>query len=222
MDRQSTWSEGKATVAATSDGDLARRIAGGDEVAFMAAYDAHAAMLFGVSARLLSDREAAAEVVQETYLTLWQRAAQYRPEAGSLRTWLIRIARNRAIDRLRADARRPRLLHASDSFSLDGRPASTVDGRPEPADGPGRDLERRWMQAVVRTAIAEMPADERSVLVLAYDEGLSQSQIATRLALPVGTVKSRTRRAMARLRETLGSIPDLDDGRIREATDGSR
>ena len=67
-----------------------------------------------------------------------------------------------------------------------------------------------------------MPHDERQVLVLAYDEGLSQSQIAARLALPVGTVKSRTRRAMARLRDILGSVPDLVDGGRREAIDGSR
>ena len=89
-------------------------------------------------------------------------------------------------------------------------------------DEPGPSLERRWTQAVVRTAVAGMPADERRVLVLAYGEGLSQSQIAARLALPVGTVKSRTRRAMARLRETLASVHDLVDERMREASDGSR
>jgi RNA polymerase sigma-70 factor (ECF subfamily) len=207
-------------VPAWSDGDLARRIAGGDEAAFMTAYDAHAPMLYGAIARLLSDREAAAEIVQETYLTLWQRAAQYRPEAGSLRTWLMRIARNRALDRLRAEARRPRLVPVPEAVGPGG--GSTADVLVEIDDGPGPGLERRWTQAVVRTAVAGMPADERSVLVLAYDEGLSQSQIATRLALPVGTVKSRTRRAMARLRETLGSVPDLVDGHVREATDGSR
>ena len=206
-----------------ADGDLARQIDAGDEAAFMAVYDAHASLLFGIVTRLLSDREAAADVVQETYLTLWQRAAQFRPEAGSLRTWLMRIARNRALDRLRAEARRPRLVAFAEPAAADGgrtahadQTAVAVDDAPESSN------ERRWVQAVVRTALADMPADERLVLVLAYDEGLSQSQIATRLALPVGTVKSRTRRAMARLREALGSVPDLVDAGLRETTDGPR
>jgi RNA polymerase sigma-70 factor (ECF subfamily) len=188
----------------------------------MVAYDAHASLLYAVVTRLLSDREAASEIIQETYLTLWQRAAQYRPEAGSLRTWLMRIARNRALDRVRADGRRPRLVAVADPLGSDAGPRSHTDTRVQVDDEPGPSLERRWLQAVVRAAVAAMPADEREVLVLAYDEGLSQSQIAARTALPVGTVKSRTRRAMARLRETLGNVPDLVESGMGEATDGSR
>ena len=221
MDRTNPWSDGSRSDA-RSDGDLARLIAGGDEVAFMAAYDAHAALLYGTITRLLSDREAAAEVVQETYLTLWQRAAQYRPEAGSMRTWLMRIARNRALDRLRAEARRPRLVAVPEGVGSDGGPMPGAETSAAVDDEPGPSLERRWTQAVVRTAVAGMPAEERRILVLAYDEGLSQSQIADRLALPLGTVKSRTRRAMARLRATLGSVHDLVDEQMREASDGSR
>jgi RNA polymerase sigma-70 factor (ECF subfamily) len=204
-----------------TDGELARRIAAGDEAAFMAAYDAHARILYALVGRLLSDRGAAEEVVQETYLTLWQRAAQYRPESGSLLTWLMRIARNRAFDRLRAEARRPRLVAVADAAASGGAqpgpdPKVAVD------DEPGPSLERRWTRSVVRTAIAGMPPDERQVLVLAYGHDLSQSQIAARLALPIGTVKSRTRRGMARLREMLGTVPDLVDHGVREARDGSR
>jgi RNA polymerase sigma-70 factor, ECF subfamily len=206
---------------ARSDGELARRIAAGDEAAFMAAYDAHAAVLFAVVTRLLSDREAAAEIVQETFVTLWQRAAQYRPETASLLTWLMRIARNRAFDRLRHEARRPRMVAVSEpSTAFDAPPQA--DLRVAVDDEPGPSLERRWTQAIVRTAVAGMPADEQQVLVLAYDHDLSQSQIAARLALPVGTVKSRTRRGMARLREVLGSVPDLVEHGVREASDGSR
>lgn len=188
----------------------------------MVAYDAHASLLYAVVTRLLSDREAAAEIIQETYLTLWQRAAQYRPEAGSLRTWLMRIARNRALDRLRAEARRPHLVSVTESVRSDGGRMPRQNDRNEAGDEPAPSLERQWIQAVVRTAVAGMPHDERQVLVLAYDEGLSQSQIAARLALPIGTVKSRTRRAMARLRDVLGTVPDLVDGGVREAIDGSR
>ena len=206
---------------ARSDGELARRIAAGDEAAFMAVYDAHATVLFAVVTRLLSDREAAAEIVQETYVTLWQRAAQYRPETASLLTWLMRIARNRAFDRLRHEARRPRLVTVGESSSgFDG--TTPADPAVADEDEPGSSLERRWTQAVVRSAVAGMPDDERQVLVLAYDHDLSQSQIAARLDVPVGTVKSRTRRGMARLREVLGSVPDLVEHGVREASDGSR
>lgn len=204
------------------DAVLAARIAAGDEVAFVAAYDAHAALLFGVVTRFLADREAAAEVVQETYLALWQRAELYRHEAGSLRTWLLRIARNRALDRLRAEARRPRLV-AAERTPTDGvaRPPA-VEARAPAGDEPEASLERRWQQSVVRAAVAAMPEDERAVLVLAYDEELSQSQIASRLGLPIGTVKSRTRRAMARLRELLGGVPDLRVETPSRMSDGSR
>ena len=187
----------------------------------MEVYDAHAAVLFGVTARFLADRETAAEVVQETYLALWQRATLYRAEAGSLRTWLVRVARNRALDRLRAEARRPRLVPLAESAPRSAsseEPAAPVStwGEGEPAES----LERRWTQAVVRAAVSSMPPDERAVLLLAYDADLSQSQIASRLGLPIGTVKSRTRRAMARMREVLGGVPDLRVG--PGSDDGSR
>jgi RNA polymerase sigma-70 factor (ECF subfamily) len=223
VDRTDVMSDAARSMPAWSDGDLARLIAAGDEAAFMTAYDAHASLIYAVVARLLSDREAAAEIIQETYLTLWQRAAQYRTEAGSLRTWLMRIARNRALDRLRAEARRPRLVSAPDGVEADGGALASAEARSTDIDAePGLGVERRWTQAVVRTAVATMPADEREVIVLAYDQGLSQSQIANRLALPVGTVKSRTRRGMHRLRETLGSVPDLVDHGSKGVRDGSR
>jgi RNA polymerase sigma-70 factor (ECF subfamily) len=191
------------------DGELAAMIARGDERAFMAVYDAHAPLLYGVVVRVLGDPDAAADVIQEVFVTLWQRAAGYEADLGSLRTWLARIARNRALDRVRSLRRAPRLVRAQPS-GADGTLGSGPD--PDPAssdDGPGEHVERRWVQAVVRAALAEMPEEERSVLRLAYAAGLSQTEIAAQLALPLGTVKSRTRRGMARLRTILGAVPDL-------------
>jgi RNA polymerase sigma-70 factor (ECF subfamily) len=193
-----------------SDGELAASIATGDQHAFMIVYDAHAPILFGVVARMLGDREVAAEVVQEVFVVLWQRASRYEPDLGSLRTWLMRIARNRALDRLRADARRPTLIRPPDPAQTGGDAVPEAwDQGDEAGEAPGDTAERRWTQAVVRSALAEMPEDERHVLALAYDAGLSQSEIATKLGLPLGTVKSRTRRAMARLRAVLAAVPDL-------------
>jgi RNA polymerase sigma-70 factor (ECF subfamily) len=196
------------------DAALMIQVAGGDEGAFMALYDRHASALFGTAVRFLRDRESAAEVVQDVFVAIWQRAAQYDPRSGSAVGWFIGIARNRSIDRLRADARRPRPVYA---WTADPDAAKVID----PLDRAGRqlggsaegdpavELDRRWTRALVRTALAEMPHDERQAVVLAYDQALSQSEIAERLGIPIGTVKSRTRRALARLRVRLADVPDL-------------
>jgi RNA polymerase sigma-70 factor (ECF subfamily) len=199
------------------DERLLSLVAKGDETAFGALYDRHADALFGTTVRFLRDRESAAEVLQDVFVAIWQRAGQYNPHAGSPFGWLLGIARNRAIDRLRAEARRPRVIHAwtadpeaQDSVDLldwaGRRQGSSTDGDPVV------ELDRRWTRALVRTTLAEMPLEERQVVVLAYDQSLSQSEIADRLGMPIGTVKSRTRRALARLRVRLAEIPDLRPG----------
>lgn len=208
------------------DGELAARIAAGDEVALVEAYDRHGDAIYGSLVRFLRDPESAAEIVQETFLALWQRAETFDRDAGSLLGWLMRIARNRAIDRLRAAARRPRLVMPVSAADPAGSPwrGTPVDPGEHGAgagatssddvDAPEAAALRRWMQAVVRTSVATLPATERDVLVLAYDNELTQAEIADRLDLPIGTVKSRTRRALARLREALSIVPDL----VEEAT----
>lgn len=201
------------------DGRLVARIAAGEEAAFVIAYDRHSSFLFGSVVRFLGDREAAAEVVQDAFVTLWRRARQFDVRSGSLLTWLLAIARHRAIDRHRAEARRP--THDPvrlDSLTPDGGAnlaASSTDVPREliadPATDPGTIASRRWVQAVVRAGIAELPDNERQVIVLGYALDLSQSQIAERLDWPLGTVKSRTRRAMAQLRSRLGTVAELDE-----------
>lgn len=196
------------------DSDLVRRIAEGEEAAFMVAYDRHADTVFGSLVRFLRDREAAAEVVQETYLVLWQRAAQFDATRGSLVAWLLTIARSRALDRLRAESRRPPLVNPGPSQASDdgeGWLAALGAGGAGIADDhdPAAEAERRWVRSVIRVTLADMEEAERSVLLLAYDGGLSQAEIAERLGWPIGTVKSRTRRALARLRARLVLIPEL-------------
>lgn len=183
----------------------------------MTLYDRHADALFGTAVRFLRDRESAAEVLQDVFLAMWQRAAQYDPRSGSAFGWLVGIARNRAIDRLRAEARRPRAVRA---WTADPDTPEAVDlldwagrrlGGSVEGDPVG-ELDRSWTRALVRTTLAEMPPEERQVVVLAYDHALSQSEIAERLQMPIGTVKSRTRRALARLRARLADIPDMRPG----------
>jgi RNA polymerase sigma-70 factor (ECF subfamily) len=209
-------------AATPADADLMARVAAGDQEAFAMLYDRHVRAVYGAVLRYVGDPGIAEDVVQETYLAIWQRPDGYAAEKGSLIGWLLAVARNRAIDRLRAAARRPLLvgLHAGTSDGTDtdlerliavGRPVGLSATQDEPADV----SERRWVQAVVRTALAGMSGPERQVLELAYDEGLTQTEIAVRLGWPTGTVKTRTRRGLARLRAMLESVPDIVAGTSR-------
>lgn len=185
----------------------------------MTAYDRHAGFVFGSVVRFLGDRETASEIVQDAFVTLWRRARQYDSQSGSLLTWLLAIARYRAIDRLRAEGRRPaREAIRLDSLTSEGGAgsASRPDVPPEliadAATDPGTVAARRWTQSVVRTGISELPEHEREVIVLGYALDLSQTQIAERLEWPLGTVKSRTRRALAQLRGTLAGLGEAEQG----------
>jgi RNA polymerase sigma-70 factor (ECF subfamily) len=201
------------------DARLVGRIAAADEAAFVIAYDRHSSYLFGSLVRFLGDREAASEVVQDAFMALWRRAPQYDATAGSLLTWLLSIARHRAIDRLRAEGRRPMRDAASlDAIGGDGGPGDTASRADVPqelvadaATDPGTVASRRWVQSVVRTGISELPPNERDVIVLGYALDLSQAQIAERLEWPIGTVKSRTRRALAQLRSNLAGLADAEE-----------
>jgi RNA polymerase sigma-70 factor, ECF subfamily len=198
----------------SADAELVGRIAAGDEGALMEAYDQHAEALFGATVRFLGDREAAAEIVQEAFTACWRSAATFDASVGGLRTWLLRIAKNRAIDRLRSEARRPGLIQLpvadGDEALLDplDRLAQRRRSGADESD-PAVVMERTWSGAVVRTALSDLPSHEREVVFLAYRDGLSQHEIATELGLPLGTVKSRTRRALAHLRQALVQVPDL-------------
>jgi RNA polymerase sigma-70 factor (ECF subfamily) len=161
----------------------------------------------------------AEEVVQETFLASWDRAEMFDPSVGSLAAWLHTIARNRTVDRLRAAGRRPNLVPLSSaasgsSFGNDEADADTLErvlaggqlvaGAVPPAS-PERELALRELRHALQDALARMPEPERIVIVMAYAEELSQSEIAARLGWPLGTVKTRTRRALRHLREVLGS-----------------
>ena len=202
-----------------SDAELVARVAAGDERGLAELYDRYADALFVVAFRRLGDRESAQEVVQETYLTLWNRAELFDARLGSLLAWLSTIARNRAIDRLRALRRRP-------APAVLGLPGPDEPGEVRvserivadallaprgPSPDPQQVVDEAWVRSVVRAALDVLPEVERRVLELAYYEGSSQSEIAHRLGWPIGTVKTRTRRALSRLRAVLGATlaPEL-------------
>ncbi len=194
------------------EADLVRAVASGSEEALATLYDRHVDGIHAVALRLTNDRQLAEEVVQETFLALWNRAELFDPAVASLATWLRTIARNRTVDRLRAAGRRPPLVPLPGigrrrrrwtPGSTASGPGAVVLGGAGPDPGPEAAAEAAESRAAVGAAIAGMPEEERTVIVLAYREGLTQSEIAERLAWPLGTVKTRTRRALARLRAVL-------------------
>lgn len=197
------------------DAALVREVVAGSHDALAVLYDRHANGVYAAAARLTDDRQVVEEVVQETFLALWNRAELFEPASGSLAAWLYTIARNRAVDRLRAAGRRPRLVSlgvAGRTEEPDGaaleRLALTgeVIGGADVGPGPEAALEGMELRATIRQAVAGMPEQERAVVLLAYRDGLSQSEIADRLGWPLGTVKTRTRRGLLRLRELLGGL----------------
>jgi RNA polymerase sigma-70 factor, ECF subfamily len=199
---------------AAIDVELVRRIRRGSEEALGQLYDRHAESVFASAMQTSRDRWIAEEVVQETFLALWDRADRFDPDRGSLQSWLMTIARNRAIDRLRAAGRHDRAAsftafggtHVGDA-PIDEWLASSGEliaiGGSDPL--PEIALADKETRAAIDAAIADLDPVEQRVIVLAYDQGLTQSEIADSLGWPIGTVKTRTRRALRHLRE--GMVP---------------
>jgi len=207
------------------DVTLVRAVATGSEDALAALYDRHVDGIHAVALRLTNDRQLAEEVVQETFLALWNRAELFDPTVASLATWLRTIARNRTVDRLRAAGRRPALAPLpglgddGDEGSFDRlSPDAVVIGGAAADAGPEAAAEAADLRATVASALGTMPEVERLVIVLAYREGLTQTEIAERLEWPLGTVKTRTRRALAHLRDALetGASPARAGGGGRD------
>lgn len=197
-----------------SDAALVAAVAAGSEEALAELYDRHADAAHAAALRLVGDRQAAEDVVQEAFLTLWNRAERFDPAVGSLAAWLLTIARNRAIDRLRAAGRRPQLVSIQPTGGDDEPDAAALErvaadrgvfsGVGTADADPVAALDLAEIRTALRGVLAGLPEPERTAILLAYRDGLSQSEIATRLGWPLGTVKTRTRRALARLREALG------------------
>ena len=167
------------------------RIAARDAEALGTLYDRYGRMVFGVLRALLPSPEAAEEVIQDSFHSIWRSARGYSEARGSVRTWLMAIARNAAIDWQRTKGRRFAREHSLDAAS---------ELRDPSAD---ELVDRVSLKAHVRDALGALPAEQREVVVLAFYGGMTQTQIAERTGAPLGTVKSRARLAMARLRDSL-------------------
>jgi len=179
------------------DRELVRLIARGSSDALSRLYDRHAGVVFAMARRILSQQEDAEEVVQDVFSQIWRDASRYEAGRASVAGWIVMLARARAIDRLRARRARPDSNAPGDP---DEGPVLTAgDPSPEQVTVSADDARR------VRGALEVLPENQRALVELAYFEGLTHSEIAERSSVPLGTVKTRLRTAMASLREALSS-----------------
>ena len=173
-----------------SDAALLARVADADGDAFELLYHRYVRSVFGLALRRLRDRAQAEEVTQEAFTAVWRSAESFRPERGSAGGWLYTVARNAILDRLRRNSRADTTAELPELASPEGGP-----------DEQAEEAHRAWR---VHRALEELTPNEREVIELAYWSGLSQSEVAEFLGIPLGTVKTRTRAALMRLAGILG------------------
>ncbi len=185
-----TTSLGNGADTSEDDAALVQRLTERDHEALREAYDLHGSFVFGVAMKLTADRGLAEECTQDVFMSLWDQAGSFDSGRARLTTWLYVVTRNRAIALTRQRSARPATPFADVPEVVDHTDPSEVTGQ--------RDEAR-----AVAEALADLPNDQRNVVVLAYVHGLTQDEIATRLNIPLGTVKGRARLALDRLRSTI-------------------
>lgn len=174
------------------DGLLAQRIRSGDREALGEVYDRHASAAMAVALRIVADREGAEDLVHDTFVAIWQKIDRFDPARGSLRSWIVTIVRNRAIDRLRGARPSIDVGEADERSLLRSGPNPTWDRAVE-----------RLGAAQLRAAMSELPDEQREAIELAYFGGRTYREIATLTGVPLGTANGRLRLALAKLRELL-------------------
>lgn len=175
----------------TTPADLMLQVATGDRQAFMQLYDRFSSRVFGLALHMSKDPAMAEEISQETFIKVWTSADTFRPERGRVSTWLLTITRRTAIDRFRKQSRRPEI---SENMEVE------ADWNPEMSEPLTGTEESRWR--TLYFALQELPIEQRRAIVLSYYHGLSHSEIAAQLEIPLGTAKTRIRLGMEKLRSS--------------------
>jgi RNA polymerase sigma-70 factor, ECF subfamily len=181
-----------AVLAVTFGPQLVERIARGDAAALRSAYDAHAGRVLALALRIMRSKAEAEDVVQDTFLEVWRRAGDYDASRGELSAWILSMARSRCIDRVRRARVRARYAQQVDPAPHDG--SAAVDDSVAASEHGAR----------IRQLLLSLPEEQRHALELAYFEGLTQQEIATRIGVPLGTIKTRLRLALEKLEKGLG------------------
>ena len=182
-------------ASAPDDAQLLRQMAAGNEQALGAFYDRWHPLVHGVVLRVLRSADDVEDVVEETFWQAWRQAGRYESSRGAVQTWILTIARSRALDRVRLTSRRR-------EEPIDGERSEQVLQLATESD-PSMDAESAERRKLVVAAMADLPGEQREALELGYFGGLSQSEIADRTGQPLGTIKTRMRLAMQKLRSSL-------------------
>ncbi|MFT6395368.1 MAG: RNA polymerase sigma-70 factor (ECF subfamily) [Bradymonadia bacterium] len=175
---------------AREDVRLMVQVQSGDRAALASLYDRYAGYLLAIGCRMASSREAAEDILQDVFVEAWQKAGQYRPDRASVKTWLSIRMRSRCLDRLKEHAQ--------------SKSEAMPDGYEPPSHFSSGRLPRLVDAGRAADALAKLPSEQRTVLELGYYRGLSSTEISEQLGVPTGTVKSRTRAALATLRDGFG------------------
>jgi RNA polymerase sigma-70 factor, ECF subfamily len=189
----------QADVRALADEELMQLVREGETRAFEVIFDRHSGAAFSLAYRMCGRRAMAEDVVQEAFVSLWRSGARYDVTRGSVRTWVLSVVRNRAIDTFRREG-------AKGGRDVGEEGMAERLPTPELTD---TEVERRDEARQIRKALGELPPDQRQVIELAYFGGFTHSQIASMLALPSGTVKGRMRLGLTKMRVVLGDAPEV-------------
>jgi len=184
-----------SSAGSQDDLNLIQRIVAGDSAALGALYDHFGRLVFSLAFQITSDSGSAEEITQEVFLQIWNKAGTYQTEQGKVATWITSIARHKAIDALRRKGARP---EGHQMEFADGEEPDLVD----PA-GVEEQVELSQRSLVIRRAIAQLPPDQRRALALAYFKGMTHQEVAEMTGEPLGTIKTRIRLAMLKLRQIL-------------------
>jgi RNA polymerase sigma-70 factor (ECF subfamily) len=183
----------------TRDRDIAllRRIGAKDRDAFAEFYDKYSTLLFSIASKILKDAAEAEDVLQETFMQIWEKAGNYDPNLGQPLGWAVTLARNRAIDRIRASQRRNLLTQeAGVEFAIAGKSSETANDT----------VSGHEKAKLIHSAMIDLPAEQRRAIEMAFFSGLTQNEISEKLQEPLGTVKARIRRGLLRLRDQLEGL----------------
>jgi RNA polymerase sigma-70 factor (ECF subfamily) len=188
--------DARSELRSASDADLIRRVSAGNPLALEVLYDRYSRVVYSFALRIVGDSQVAEEILQEVFFRAWQQGGSFQSSRGSLITWLLSITHNLSIDEVRRKRRRPQKADAEE-------PESILSGLADE----GQDVEEEvWLSSLrstIEVALEQLPAPQREAIELAYFQGLTQREIADRLEEPLGTIKTRMRLGMLKLREQL-------------------
>lgn len=175
------------------DIELLREIAAGNRLAFAEFYDRHSGLMYSVACKILHDTNEAEDVLQETFLQIWEKSGQFDPRLGQPMSWAATLTRNKAIDRIRSSQRRLRLAQE----------AGEEQSAPALENSVNNNINGHENARLIQAAIGDLPAEQRQAIELAYFSGLTQEEISQKLSEPLGTIKARIRRGLLKLRDRL-------------------